>query len=115
MDTEPCRQLCPLLEVLGMIPVREWRKLQVSGDQRVRDRSPVPHDVDYLAVGEGGGQEACLGHQERFLVTDNFCWLSMSRYDLQKEGCHGLDNELSISQKYKSNQNVFNLNFKSIC
>ena len=79
------------------------------------DRPPVPHDVDYLAVGEGGGQESCLGHQERFLVTDNFCWLSMSRYDLQKEGCHGLDNELSISQKYKSNQNVFNLNFKSIC
>ena len=51
----PAGQPRPLAQVGGVVRVGEGGEGEVAGDEGVGDRPAVPHQVDQLGAGEGGG------------------------------------------------------------
>ena len=56
------------------------------------DSSAISDHVDDPGAGEDSGQEASLGHEEWFLVTDDVSRVSMTSNNLQYEGSDSLNN-----------------------
>ena len=50
------------------------------------DGSAVPDHVQHPGPGEGGGQEAGLGHQEGLLGADQLSGRAVARDNLEYEG-----------------------------
>ena len=79
-----------------MISVGEWRELEVPGHEGVGDGAAVPDHVQHPGPGEGGGQEAGLGHQEWLLGAHQLSRGAVTRDNLEYEGGHGLESGESL-------------------